>query len=336
MRKIITIFTILIMCFSSKAFEIKFSKNVLSTNRPDSVSCSFRLPQEMRTTITAINLYGGQSILLESGKQRSSGKNSFILNSKTPAIKVLASGLYYLILEGIQADGSRFYFDSFQSPWGEMITATDVIYDADSSELSFNLPRLSLVKVRLGLRDGPLLRTFVDWQPLNAGMQKIKWDGLDQSGQVDIRKAFKPIGQVFAVGVPQTAFFVINPDQPITTNGPALYPPDWKQYVLYPPAQVPWPENNDAAINFTVNAITDSSFRITFPPQGENFNTIYSQNNELYITVDDQFICENPQIIVPGEYTIAWKHALKGRHHMLVNFIFDNNRIASAVKVVTF
>ena len=63
----------------------------------------------------------------------------------------------------------------------------------DLATISFRLTRPAPVRVRVVRRDRPdvLLRTLLDWVPLEHGRHAIRWDGRDASGNLtDNRKVF--------------------------------------------------------------------------------------------------------------------------------------------------
>jgi hypothetical protein len=59
---------------------------------------------------------------------------------------------------------------------------------ADTGALSYGLPAPARVLIRLGVRNGPMYRTLVDWDPRPAGRVVEPWDGFDADGLVRLRE----------------------------------------------------------------------------------------------------------------------------------------------------
>lgn len=60
-------------------------------------------------------------------------------------------------------------------------------WSPDTGTIDYQLDRPSRVRVRVGLEnDGPLLKTVVNWAVRDGGPQSDPWDGMDQSGEIDL------------------------------------------------------------------------------------------------------------------------------------------------------
>ncbi|MBL7092759.1 hypothetical protein ISS22_02180 [candidate division KSB1 bacterium] len=180
------------------------------------------------------------------------------------------------------------------------------------------------------------MRTLTNWEPQLPGKKSIHWDGLDQTGAVNVLNEFNVSAQVLSFAIPKTAFFLINERKSIDRIASSVYPMDWQRFALYPHAKIPWSENIDVPFNFFAEAVDESSFKIILPKQTSDFEKIYSTNNEIYISFGENFVAENPNAVVPAEYTIAYQDLRSGDVLMVVNMIMENNRIAAGVKKVSF
>lgn len=98
---------------------------------------------------------------------------------------------------------------------GQRIEARDVRFDPEAGLIRYYLDKPARVNLRLGLEDGPYLRTLVDWVPRPAGEHAEQWDGRDASGVLDLtgNPALKPI--VAAYTLPDNTLFVGAPPRTI-------------------------------------------------------------------------------------------------------------------------
>lgn len=59
-------------------------------------------------------------------------------------------------------------------------------FDVKTAIVSYELIHPAKVRIRIGAKEGPLLRTIVDWQERNTGLHKEEWNGLDSSGKIKL------------------------------------------------------------------------------------------------------------------------------------------------------
>src|SRR3989338_4008640 len=80
-----------------------------------------------------------------------------------------------------------------------MLTATNVFaeevverviksisFDAETATVSYELTHPAKIRIRIGTKEGPLMRTIVDWQERDIGLYKEDWDGFDLTKKVKL------------------------------------------------------------------------------------------------------------------------------------------------------
>ena len=70
------------------------------------------------------------------------------------------------------------------------------------------MPRAGRVRIRAGIKNGPLLKTLIDWVPREAGRQEEFWDGLDQSGLINLFNIPARQVHIFAYTLPNNCIIV--------------------------------------------------------------------------------------------------------------------------------
>ncbi|MFC1572702.1 hypothetical protein ACFL6M_03795 [Candidatus Eisenbacteria bacterium] len=65
-----------------------------------------------------------------------------------------------------------------------IVVASETAYDPETGSISYMLPEPALVRIRIGVQNGPLLRTLVDWEPRAAGQHVTIWDRTDETGNI--------------------------------------------------------------------------------------------------------------------------------------------------------
>jgi len=154
-------------------------------------------------------------------------------------------------------------------------------------------------------------------------------DGFDQTKEVNIAQIRDVNPGVIAFAMPKTSFYLHNKDVSVNLDSDAVYPENWNRVALNPFAKVPWNTNIDVPLKFNVSEGKDNTLSFEFDSQSESFNSVFSSLNEIYISIDNEFMVENPNIMVPGQYTIAFPELSNGEHIVLVNIILPDNIVAS-------
>ena len=90
------------------------------------------------------------------------------------------------------------------------------VYDFDKQvrpgTIEYSLPAASRMLVRAGIRNGPMLRTIVDWEPRARGFHAEHWDGKDADDVIPVEQN------------PQVGYLIVGyrlPDNAIITYGNA-------------------------------------------------------------------------------------------------------------------
>jgi len=68
----------------------------------------------------------------------------------------------------------------------EKLLVKDLKFDREKGIVSYELTTPAWVRIRLGLKEGPMCKTLVDWEKRSAERHEEKWDGLDLSGTVKL------------------------------------------------------------------------------------------------------------------------------------------------------
>jgi len=323
--------------------RVSISKNAIQLSQTDSIIYQFYLNSPAKTTIKFINIFGGEEIIYEKDKNRTSGWHEIILHSDSLKASEVnySSGLYYLELRGNYNNGQPIKFNSFQLPWGELIITENIELNKKEGIISYDLPKFSMTRVRVGMKDGALIRSF-NWEPQIEGKVIKVWDGFDQTGKVKVTDKLDLTSRVVAYGLPETAFLLNNKNNPIDFNSDAFYPEEWNKFAALEVAKKPWNESLDLALDFDISIDSKESFTVTFPEtlkKNKVFNKIFLAENEIYISIDDLFYIENQNIDVAKSYTISVPELEDGTRLFITNLIFgiDNDpygSVAAGIKEI--
>jgi hypothetical protein len=93
---------------------------------------------------------------------------------------------YIPVISGHLKSGSTFVSDPRATSGGEIVEDVKTHITADRG-ISYSLPAASRVLIRVGMKDGPMLRTLESWAPKGPGKNVQRWNGFDNDQLVDLR-----------------------------------------------------------------------------------------------------------------------------------------------------
>jgi hypothetical protein len=93
---------------------------------------------------------------------------------------------YFFTIRAETSGGVKDTYDptQFSGGTGEDLTKADI--DPISRAITYRLPAAARALIRIGVQDGPLFNTLVDWKPRVAGEITEHWDGRDQDDHLDL------------------------------------------------------------------------------------------------------------------------------------------------------
>lgn len=315
--------------------NVSLSKNELDLNSTDSIIYKFYLATPSITSIKFINIYGGDKIIFEENNERSKGWNELKLYSDS-LNKNCSSGVYYLEIEANINNNPLFNYNSFQSPWGELISPENIYFDKSKEIISYKVPKLCMSKINIVLKNGFLLSSF-NWEPNKSGIITKEWDGYDLSGSIYLLDKFNPIFHVISYGLPNSVFYLINANKPLDYTANPSYPADWQNHASYPQAKKEWNKDFVFPIDCNINVQNMAEVSIDFPSSQLNKNNIYKffeSKNEFCIALNEDLFIEQNNVDITKSYQIAFPKFNKGKHVFIINMIFFGDKTGTCIKEV--
>ena len=90
-------------------------------------------------------------------------------------------GIYLYSIQSRDLEGKVALYDPSLTTGGEELKAEPFTFDKEKGRFEFVLPRSARVRLRIDLKPFMHLRTFLNWEPMEAGRHTLDWDGLDES-----------------------------------------------------------------------------------------------------------------------------------------------------------
>lgn len=175
---------------AASALEIKYvqhdSERLLKPGT-DKVSIDFDITE---TADVELRIYDARELLIRnivSDGMLSKGRHNLAWDGRDNAGQVVPAGAYHYTLTARSAKNESVEYDLTDLTGGEELTAKRIAWDGDRKYISYALNKPGRVNIRIGLQgQGPLLRTLLEWEPRLAGEHQEPWDGMDNSGVLDL------------------------------------------------------------------------------------------------------------------------------------------------------
>jgi len=140
------------------------------------VVLAYRLSAADRVWVRVYDPDGGLVAVPLDGESQEAGARQVSWDGRDVEGRVVPDEAYTFTVE----TGSGEVYDPTATSGGEVGDLADARFDRQSGTVSYRLPAASRVLIRLGVRNGPMYKTLVDWKPRVAGSVTEYWDGRDE------------------------------------------------------------------------------------------------------------------------------------------------------------
>jgi len=176
----------------------------------EKVKISYFISRASSVTITIYDADDGLIQNLAPDKNVPAGVNSILWDGKDVVGKIVPDEAYYFTIEATDERGAKAILDPKAISGGEKIfLPVSRLNPKEGCDIRYELPKAARIQIRVGIHDGPLLKTICDWQPRTAGKHIEKWDGMDGSGVVDVLNQAKYRMTISAFALPENSIIAV-------------------------------------------------------------------------------------------------------------------------------
>ena len=255
------------------------------------------------------------------------------------------SGVYRYVLGAQAVDGQSATYNPSEQTGGEELDVRDFAYDKPTGQLRWIMPRAGRARLRVGIEGFPHLNTLLDWEPFEAGPQRVIWDGLDESGLIRVEDHSHLSIKLSAFALPDNTIIVQSPQlASAKSSETAQYPPDVKmQGYLHARhrridcgevgLRVEFPES--ARKDAKGRPIVSGKIPVRVSLRGHNMAHTINQRFEVMLYEDLTALFEEEDSLNP--FTFMWDttRLTPGSHLLTVNILsYDDHFGVSTVPVV--
>jgi hypothetical protein len=168
---------------TSTIAEVALDRTAFNPSAGEHVTLSFRLaPAGGPAEVLIYDPDGGLIRRLDSSTDTTTGAANVTWDGRDDSGAIVPDEAYGFVIEA--ASGA--VYDPLTFSGGEVADITEASIDAIGN-IAYTLPAPARVLIRLGVHDGPMYRTLVDWRPRPAGSLVESWDGFDEQGLLRVR-----------------------------------------------------------------------------------------------------------------------------------------------------
>ncbi len=166
-----------------------YKKNSFAPIRGESFRIPVRVANFQRVKSIGVELWTGDGDLVRtlpliSSPKKNGGTYDAVWDGRDEARRIVPNEAYHPVLLVRRRSNRKERFDSRLSTGGEEVY--DFQKKVRPGVIEYTLPVASRLLIRSGIKNGPMLRTVVDWEPRTAGFHRERWSGRDADNVIAI------------------------------------------------------------------------------------------------------------------------------------------------------
>jgi FlgD Ig-like domain len=163
--------------------QVRISTASFNPTLGEEITLSYELTRPDRVTVRVYDPDGGLVATVVDGEERDAGSHREAWNGRDWESRLVPDEAYTFTVE----TSSGAVYDPGTFSGGEVGDLSDARFDRDAGTVGYRLPAVSRVLIRLGVANGPMLKTLVDWKPRVVGSVTEYWNGKDEDGLIDLQ-----------------------------------------------------------------------------------------------------------------------------------------------------
>ena len=339
--------------------NVSLSRKTFNPAKGEQVKIKYRLS---RNASAGVGIYDSMNRLVRVIHGSDAGEPGYSLllwDGKDQRGTIVPDDAYTYVIYAMDKEGNISMFDPVDSG-GLKLDLRHPSLNRRTGEIEYVLPKAGRVRIRLGIEDGPLLLTLIDWEPRQAGRQKEIWDGRDEPGLMINPLANPDISVVLsAFSLPDNS--VITTGNNLTREGYKEVMPAEEDFNLSTGHIVAYKKNTSSRRNKAVHAphpredCHEPGFRIELVGHTQNEGGIPLINGmvpvrihidkkdkqrlidsrfEVMFYVDHVFLFEEEEGFSPFTYMWDTNGMSEGEHLLTLNILgYDNHIGTKTVKI---
>jgi len=323
--------------FGTLLLDVKTSKTSFNPSLGEEVALYYHLSKPAKITVHVYDPDHGLIRMLAAEKNVNAGEQTIIWDGKDPDGNLVPDEAYFFTIMAEDESGVKEIYDPITFSGGVEHDITTADINPQSQTITYKMPEMGRVMIRMGIQGGPLMNQLVDWKPRVKGMITEYWNGKDKDNLVDLHNhpKFKMIVTYFTLPENSVIAFgnktqtyrdykkSITVERPVKTKRPSSV------QRVSPHFRLPRTLDYSPTLNVTFvnNKGTDSDGAIIISEKtlvkvelDEQDKLIFqNQQFEICFFLDYEFYAEDEAGYTPFNWVWDLSNVDKGEHVLTVN-----------------
>lgn len=202
-----------VTAISSEVEFIRSGTSEFNPTRGEKHPLSFKLEKDAEVSLNIYTSDGDLVTTLTQPEEFKPGNQKLFWDGTDAQGTIVPDEAYIPVILAKFTDGKTFQIDPRNYSGGETIEDLHIEITPDR-EIAYQLPAPSRVLIRLGIKNGPMMRSLANWLPKAAGKNIQRWNGFDSDNLIDLRTHERLSILVTAYKLPENAIITVgNPKQ---------------------------------------------------------------------------------------------------------------------------
>lgn len=146
----------------------------------------YTLTHRAKVTVQIFDPDHGLIRTLCRGITKGPGEIQEIWNGRDTEERIVPNEAYFFTIEAEGPSGKKMVYDPTTFSGGEEGIISEADFNEEMGILTYSLPEMGRVLIRMGIKEGALLNALVDWEPRSPGKINEYWNGKDKNNLIDL------------------------------------------------------------------------------------------------------------------------------------------------------
>jgi len=172
--------------FGTMLSDVKTSKTSFNPDLGEEIAFYYHLSKPAKVSVHLYDPDHGLIRMLAAEKDMNAGGHMIIWDGKDLDGNFVPDEGYFFTIMAKDESGAKEVYDpiTFSGGAGHDITTADI--NPQSQTITYKMPEVGRVMIRMGIQGGPLMNQLVDWKPRVKGIITEYWNGKDKDNLVDL------------------------------------------------------------------------------------------------------------------------------------------------------
>lgn len=213
MVRILSAMLALIVLFPLAAMgaEVEFAPYAspeFNPSRGEKFRIPFKLSSEAEVSVKIFTSDGDHVTTVTKTGTLKPGTHELLWDGKDPKGMIVPDDAYVPVLSAKLKNGKTVDIDPRTYSGGEVVENLNVEV-TPTQEITYHLPAPARVLIRVGIKNGPMMRSLINWVPKTAGKNIQRWNGFDADSLIDLRNHERLSVLVTAYQLPEHAIITM-------------------------------------------------------------------------------------------------------------------------------